>query len=159
MSIFMPVFGSTKRSRPCGVADEQLLVHLPIAGIGKLEMSRSPDDTSEPAWVKWCSAWVFSVVVELHGVGRAAAGPVSQVSGVAEHRGHRDKTGDGLYTRSCGNSSDFSPSGVQIAQHFTDVVVGSHHLERHDRLQHGGRRLVSGLPEPGTPGDLEGGMV
>src|ERR1044071_7283350 len=48
MSIFMPVFGSTKRSRPCGVADEQLLEHLPIAGIGKLEMSRSPDDT-----VRW----------------------------------------------------------------------------------------------------------
>src|ERR1041384_6976795 len=101
----------------------------------------------------------FSVVVELHGVGRAASGPVSQVSGVAEHRGHRDETGDGLYTRSCGNSSDFSPSGMQIAQDFPYVLVGSHHLERHDRLEDRGRGLVGGLDEGSTPGDLEGVMV
>src|SRR5437868_3427576 len=48
MFSFMPVFGSVNTARPCGVADEQPLVHLPIAGIGKLEMLRSPDDT-----VRW----------------------------------------------------------------------------------------------------------
>src|SRR6185436_20652322 len=77
----------------------------------------------------------FSVVVELHGVCRAAAGSVTKVSRVSEHRSHRDKTGDGLYTRSCGNSSDFSPSGMQIAQNLADVLVGSHDLEGHDRLE------------------------
>src|SRR5262245_56776295 len=101
----------------------------------------------------------FSVVVRRHGVGRAAAGSVAKVGRVTEHRGHRDETGDGLYTRSCGNSSDFSPSGMQIAQHVSDVLVGSNHLEGHDRLEDGGGGLVGGLHEGATPGDLEGVMI
>src|SRR4051812_11309228 len=101
----------------------------------------------------------FSVVIELHGVSRAASGAVAKVGGIPEHRSHRDKTGDGLYTRSCGNSSDFSPSGMQIAEDVADVLVGSHHLERHDRLEDGGRRLLGGLDERSSPGDLEGVRV
>src|SRR5690349_7179863 len=45
MFMSLPVLGSVKIARPCGVADEQLLVHMPTAGIGNREMSRSPDDT------------------------------------------------------------------------------------------------------------------
>src|ERR1044071_8974546 len=101
----------------------------------------------------------FSVVVELHGVRRTTSGPVAQVSGVAEHRGHRDKTGDGLYTRSGGNASDFPPSGMQIAQHLSDVLVGSYHLQGHDRLEDGGGGLVGSLDERPGPGNLEGVMV
>src|SRR3954470_19341417 len=71
----------------------------------------------------------FSVVVELHGVGRAAAGSVTKVSCIPEHRGHWHKTGDGLYTRSCGNSSDFSPSGMQIAEDIADVLIRGDDLE------------------------------
>src|ERR1041384_2466302 len=101
----------------------------------------------------------FSVMIELHGVRRAAAGSVSQVSCVAEHRCHRNETGDGLYTRSCGNSSDFSPSGMQIAQHFPDVLFGSHHLEHHHGLEDRWRGLWGGLDKGATPSHFEGVIV
>src|SRR5215468_10733644 len=73
--------------------------------------------------------WHFCVVIELHGVGGAAAGSRPKVGRITEHRGHRHKTGDGLYTSSRGNSSDFSPSGMQIAEHISDGFVGSYDLE------------------------------
>ena len=60
-------------------------------------------------------------MVEFHCVRRAAFGAGPEIGCVTEHRGHRDETGDGLYTRSCGNSSDFSPSGMQIAEDISDV--------------------------------------
>src|SRR5262245_52976761 len=66
----------------------------------------------------------FGVVIEFHCVRCSASGPRAKVGRVTEHGGHRDKTGDGLYTRSGGNSSDFPPSGMQIAEHFSDVFIG-----------------------------------
>src|SRR3954467_14566925 len=101
----------------------------------------------------------FGVVVELERVRRAASGFRPKIGRVPEHRGHRDKTGDGLYTRSRGNSSDFSPSGMQIAEDFSDVFVGSYDLQRHHRLEQGRSGLVGGCDERLRTGDLERVMV
>src|SRR5450432_512803 len=71
----------------------------------------------------------FSVVVKLHRVGGSAFGAGPEVGCITEHRGHRNETGDGLYTRACGNSSDFSPSGMQITEDIPHGFFGSYDLE------------------------------
>src|SRR3954468_24885640 len=135
---------------------------VPMLTWGLLRMNFSFDTDRSPSGAHQVVAELlryFGVVVKLERVRRAASGLRPQIGRVPEHRGHRDETGDGLYTRSRGNSSDFSPSGMQIAEDFTDVLVGSHHLEGHDRLEDRGDRLVGSLDKGSTPGDLEGVMV
>src|SRR5512134_3544522 len=77
----------------------------------------------------------FLVVIEFHRVSGSAFGPRAKVGGVPEHRRHRDKTGDGLYTTAHGYSSHFSTSGMQIAEDVSDGFIGGYDLERHDRLE------------------------
>src|SRR3954466_10367644 len=135
---------------------------MPMLTWGLLRMNFSFDTDRSPSGAHQVVAELlryFGVVVKLERGSGAASGLRPQIGRVPEHRGHRDETGDGLYTRSRGNSSDFSPSGMQIAEDVADVLVGSHHLERHDRLEDGGRRLLGGLDERSSPGDLEGVRV
>ena len=120
------------------VADEFLFGHGSVSfrrGLGNQVVSKLLRD--------------FSVVVEFHRVSRAASGPRPKVGRVTEHRGHRDKTGDGLYTTADCYSSDFSASGMQIAEDISDGFFGSYDLERHDRLEQ--RRDRPGWPPRRTP--------
>src|SRR5258706_4013125 len=101
----------------------------------------------------------FSVVIEFHRMSGSAAGSRSKVGHVSEHRGHRDKTGDGLYTTAHSYSSHFSASGMQIAEDISHRFFGSYDLERHDRLEYRWGGLVRGRDEGLRARHLEGVIV
>src|SRR5450759_663806 len=50
---------------------------------------------------------------------------------------------------------DLAAAGVEVADHFAHVVLGSAYLDCHDRLKEHGVRLADGLLQDHGAGDLE----
>src|SRR5436309_7995579 len=70
--------------------------------------------------------------VELHGVRRATLRARTQISSVAEHFCERYVRADHLTRPSLVHPLDLSAPGRQVADDVAHVVLGSHHLDRHD---------------------------
>src|SRR5882672_3100917 len=87
----------------------------------------------------------FLVVTELHAVDRAALAHRPQRGRVAEHLGERHAGGDDVGVGALRHAADLAAAARQIADHFTHVVGGRHHLDVHDRLEQDRMRLAGGL--------------
>src|ERR1700721_549202 len=77
----------------------------------------------------------FGVAVEHHGVVRPALSLRPQVADVAEHLRQRHMGLDHARTAAFLHGLDLATAGVQVADHFTHVVLGCGDLDGHDGFQ------------------------
>ena len=97
----------------------------------------------------------LGVRVELHRVHGPARGLRAQVADVAEHLGQRHQGTHDLDAGGVLHRLDLAATGVQVADDVAHVLLGSTHLDAHERLEDGGVGLADGLLEAHRAGDLE----
>src|SRR6266545_183301 len=119
---------------------------LPGAGGGALRLR---DDGLRDA------ARDLGVVSELHGVRRTTLRLGAEVGRVPEHLRERHEGLDHLHARARVHRVDLAAAAVQVADDVAHVVVGRHHLDRHDRLEKDRVRLRGAVLEADRAGDLE----
>src|SRR5690606_30437150 len=100
--------------------------------------------------------WDLFVVIEMHGVLRAALAHRTQGVDVAEHVRERHHRGDDARVPPGVHTRDLAAAAVQIADDVAHVLLGSHHLDPHHRLEKLRPGLHDALLEGGPCRDLEG---
>src|SRR6266571_247079 len=96
------------------------------------------------------------VGVELHRVARPALGLRPQVADVAEHLRQRHQGADDAAAATLLHRLDDAPTGVEVADDVTHVVLGGDDLDGHHRFEQRGVGLAGRLLQHHRTGDLEG---